>query len=114
MELDISKYTRVFYDICEEVLLYNTINRAIVTLPLKYFSGNGLNSDIIPENEILELKEMGFIDSYDYQEVIHNLYDSFNNFDKMMVSLETNLSCNLNCSYCYQISDTKKKSNYYK
>ena len=96
-EYKLSKYIRIFDDIAEDVILYNTRNRAIIGIPVEFQEGRELN-DIVSDDELKELKDLGFFDSDFVEE--ETIYDSFSS---LIISVETMLACNLACPYCYQI-----------
>lgn len=103
----ISKYSRVFDDIDDDIVIYNTINRSLIALSRSYFIDNYTLVDNIPEDEIDTLRECGFfVDRIDY----NALEQHYETVDTLIISLETLLSCNLSCPYCYQIGNDHSKS----
>jgi uncharacterized protein len=104
--IKISKYSRVFTDIDKDVIVYNTINRGIVSLQKKYFIDNETLSSNIPADELTSLKEMEFVgNDIDFAQSESD-YEEFNT---LIISLETLLACNLACPYCYQIGNNSNK-----
>lgn len=102
----ISKYSRVFTDIDDDIVVYNTINRGLASLPKDYFVDENTLRNNIPEDDLSYIKELGFInDSIDF-DVLRSHYE---NADTLIISLETLLSCNLSCPYCYQIGKSSTK-----
>lgn len=98
----LSKYTRVYYDIDEDIVLYNTINRNVVSLPRAYFHDCNNLIDDIPQDELSELNECGFFADEINFKILEQQYETV---DALIISLETILSCNLRCPYCYQIGN---------
>lgn len=97
--MKLSKYIRKI-DYNENVVLYNSINHAIVQLPSEAFSGDELNNDL--DNEAINaLTEMGYFSISD-SNIAESLRTYLVNEDKLFISVELNLSCNLRCPYCYQ------------
>lgn len=97
--MKLSKYTRKI-DYNENVVLYNSINHAIVKLPSEAFNGDELNNDL--DNEAINaLTEMGYFSISD-SNIAESLRTYLVNEDKLFISVELNLSCNLRCPYCYQ------------
>lgn len=97
--MKLSKYIRKI-DYNENVVLYNSINHAIVQLPSEAFSGDTLNDDL--DNEAMNaLTEMGYFSISD-SDIAESLRTYLVNEDKLFISVELNLSCNLRCPYCYQ------------
>jgi len=93
----LSKYIRIFDDIAEDVILYNSKNRAIIGIPNTFLKERNLER-IMPESELKELEELGFFDEGFTEE--RKEYALCNS---LIVSVETMLACNLACPYCYQI-----------
>ena len=93
----LSKYIRIFDDIAEDVILYNSKNRAIVGIPNSFLKERNIER-IMPESELKELEELGFFDEgFTEERKEYTLCNS------LIVSVETMLACNLACPYCYQI-----------
>lgn len=97
--LKLSRYIKTV-ECDEDVVLYNTINHAIMQLP---------KEAVKERNVIAELDDESFKilhDSYFFEETDQVVEDSLLSFlineKKLFISLELNLSCNLRCPYCYQ------------
>lgn len=102
----LSKFVKVF-DFDNTKVLFNTVNKSIVELNNEYFLNKKQISDNIPKEYIESLCEMGFfIDDLESKKLIT---EAFIKDDKLIISVETTLACNLRCPYCYQGSD--KSSN---
>lgn len=101
---NLSKYTRVFYDIDPDIIVYNTINKAIVSFPRERLV-EGKNLVFEPE-ELVYLKENNFLEGYEDTRRIIKRYEQF---ETLIISLEISLKCNLACPYCYQIGNTSTK-----
>lgn len=99
VDMKLSKYIQKIEN-NENVVLYNSINHAIVELPSEAFSGDELNNDL--DNEAINaLSEMGYLSISD-SNIAESLRTYLVNEDKLFISVELNLSCNLRCPYCYQ------------
>lgn len=95
----LSKYTRVFTDIDTDFIVYNTVNRAIVSIPREKFGSDNHTLQNLEEGEIAYLTDNCFLESnLDLQ----SYADRYNTFDSLIISLELFLHCNLACPYCYQ------------
>lgn len=102
----LSNYARV-YEIDGEYVLFNTINKALVKLQPSYIS-NGEIIDEFPLEYKNMLTEMGyFISDYDAYAMISNVLERDN---KLIISVEVGLSCNMRCPYCYQGQDKIKRT----
>jgi len=101
----ISKHSRIFTDIDDDAILYNSINRAIVSIPQAYLNKNMLNGEI-PNSELVSLQEMGFLEE---ETDVKQVEKEYNEFTNLIISLETLLACNLACPYCYQIGNNSNK-----
>lgn len=99
-----SQYVRIYnFDI--HVLVYNTINGEVLIFP----------RDSISDNAII-----GKLDTQ-FQEYLYKHYflnrvlpwskfeESYNSNNRLLISLETFLSCNLSCPYCYQTNNNHIK-----
>lgn len=105
--MKLSKYVRTInYD--DEVILYNTVDHAMVQLPKEAVNGNELE-DILDDDSVSALKEMGYLVETDT--LIESQMESYLiNRTKLFISVELNLSCNLRCPYCYQAGTHNGKS----
>jgi uncharacterized protein len=101
----LSKYSRIIKNIGEDVILYNSQNRAIVSLPETYFENNIL-TDMISDSELAAINELDFFDN---DAVLAEIEQEYNKFTNLIISLETLLDCNLACPYCYQIGKKSTK-----
>lgn len=57
----LSKYVKIFNDISEEVVLYNSMNRGIVSLSENMIHGRRLDDALFTEEESRSLTEMEFL-----------------------------------------------------
>lgn len=81
-------------------VLYNSFNRAVVELENEYFSNGELIYSRFSDEEVEILEEMDyFISDKDSKDFFNK---SFNEDNKLTISVELTLDCNLRCSYCYQ------------
>ena len=100
-----NQYVRVYeYEV--HVLVYNTITGEIIILPKEYVDGNTITEQIS-----ISLKE------YMYKHYFFNRDLPWDKFRKryeannrLLISLETFLACNLSCPYCYQINNSHLKA----
>ena len=95
----LSKFVKVV-EYNENVVLYNTINQAIVELPLQAVKDGEIVADI-DEESLGALRESFFLCETD-SEITNALPLYLINEKKLFISIELNLSCNLRCPYCYQ------------
>lgn len=86
---------------CDEVILYNSRNRAIVSFPNKYIVWPYITT-LCPSEYINSLCELDFFD-----ESIDDIDEILDDNSNLIISIETMLSCNLACPYCYQIGNKK-------
>ena len=97
--LALSKYSRVFADIDTDNIVYNTINKAIVSIPKDKFSDENFGLHDLKTEEVTYLRENLFLKgTLDLQ----SYANSYSKFDSLIISLELFLHCNLACPYCYQ------------
>lgn len=99
--MKLSNYIRTYDFNTDSIVLLNTIDKSIVELEKKYFKDN--NTEIIddlPKDIYTTLDEMGYFikDS----EATKLITASMLKDDKLIISVETTLGCNLRCPYCYQ------------
>lgn len=105
--MKLSRYVRCVEE-SNESLLYNTVNHSIVQLPKEaVYKGELL--DVLDEESISALREMGFLEDTD-DSIVQNLSSYFLNNKKLFISIELNLSCNLRCPYCYQAGEHNGKN----
>ncbi len=102
----ISKYSRIFTDIDDDVIVYNTINKAIISIPRHCITEGLFLNENISKEEINYLKQNDFIEGWCDLDSIMNQYEKF---ETLIISLELFLQCNLSCPYCYQIGNTSKR-----
>lgn len=104
--MKLSKYVRIVPYNDEEVLVYNTVNHSIIELP-SFFTKDTNLEEYIDQESICVLRDMEFLETSD--SIIENKIEEYViNKNKLFVSLELNLSCNLRCPYCYQLEKGKK------
>lgn len=97
--MKLSKYVKTIeHD--EEVVLYNTINHAVIELPKQVVENKKIIADIDDES-VEMLRESLFFCETD-SKVFESLPSYLLNDKKLFISIELNLSCNLRCPYCYQ------------
>lgn len=105
--MKLSKYVRTI-NYNDEVILYNTVDHAMVQLPKVAVKGNELE-DILDDDSVSALRKMGYLVETDT--LIESQMESYLiNRTKLFISVELNLSCNLSCPYCYQAGTHNGKS----
>jgi len=104
--MKLSKYVRLIPFNEDEVIMYDSIGHSVVTLPKDYVIENSCLSDDCDEESVSVLSEMGYFLS-DIDPVI--LKSRIINDEKLFISLELNLSCNMRCPYCYQSGADKSR-----
>ncbi len=97
--IEISKYVKTYKVHNDEIILYNTTNRSIISLSPNMISDRHFIEEELTVDDLNELKEMGFIQS---ENIMNDLQSSYSASNTLIISLETVLSCNLACPYCYQ------------
>ena len=104
--MELSKYVKIIsYN--DKVILYNTVTHSMVQLPQEAVNGSALK-DIIDDESIATLREMGYLAETDT--IIEKRIESYLiNKNKLFISVELNLSCNLRCPYCYQAGEHNGK-----
>ena len=103
--MKISKYSRI-YDIKDDYVLFNTINKSIIKIDSKYIMNNCILDDF-PTEYVNVLKNMGF---FIKDEEVENQIDVILDRDKkLIISVEVGLGCNMRCPYCYQGNDKISK-----
>ena len=103
----LSKYCRVFDDIERDNVIYNSVNKGIVSMHKDRFIEGRTLSGLVTEAEIDYLKQNNFLEGELDLEYIRNRYERF---DTLIISLELFLHCNLSCPYCYQIGNTTRQT----
>jgi len=106
--LKLSSYARVLPNNLDEVILFNTIDKSIVSIEKKYIdeTEKTLRASL-PEDYFHVLSDMGFfISDEEGEKIAANYYETD---DRLIISVETGLACNLRCPYCYQ-GDEKNNS----
>ena len=101
-----SKFVRQ-YDWLDKKVLLNTYNKALVMIDKEYMENDTLNESF-PDEYITSLEQMGFFISDDCANDL--IGQAIRKDRKLMLSVETSLSCNMRCPYCYQGSHNKPKS----
>lgn len=102
-----NKYIKLFEYNTEEVILFNTVNRAILLFPNEFIKNNSLIKET-PNDFIEVLQEMDFFLSE--EKIKEHLDTIINNNDRLVISIETTLLCNLKCPYCYQANTLRNKN----
>lgn len=97
--MKLSRYVRCF-TYGEDVLLYNTVDHGIIQLPASVMTSNEIRNDLDSES-ITALRDMGYLSDTDLA-IQEKLSSYLINTEKLFISVELNLSCNLRCPYCYQ------------
>lgn len=101
----LSQYARI-YRFEEHALIYNTINGEIIILP-KY----GIVDNAISEHVANSVRKYMF-EHYFFDRVLpwKKFEERFESNNRLLISLETFLACNLSCPYCYQINNNHVKT----
>ena len=100
----LSRYIRLYY-FDNKCILYNTKNCVCVIVPKKLIEGErSLATDDVTKIHFLESHSF-FIDR-----VEKNDCDRYFSQDTLFVSIETSLSCNFSCPYCYQTNNQYGKN----
>lgn len=102
----LSKYCRVFTNLDEDNIIYNSVNKAIVSMPKDYFIGEKVLRQEITKSEIEYLRQNDYLEG-DLD--IDSIAERYEKFDTLIISLELFLNCNLSCPYCYQIGNSSTK-----
>lgn len=98
--LILSQYVRI-YTFEDHALIYNTINGEIIILPIDGIKG-GVVSKQLEDSVKGYMYKHYFLD----RELPWNKFEEqFESNDRLLISLETFLACNLSCPYCYQINN---------
>lgn len=100
-----NQYVRI-YEFDVHVLIYNTINGETIILPKEYINGNEI-SELLAEPVREYLQKYYFSDRALPWDKFQQCFESTN---RLLISLETSLACNLSCPYCYQINNTYKRT----
>jgi len=98
--MQISKYVKEI-ELDEDIILFHTVEHSMLVLPKELVVSHEID-DGIDEESKQTLDEMGYLANRD-KIIESNLATYFINEDKLFISLELNLSCNLRCPYCYQL-----------
>lgn len=102
---ELNKFVRT-YRFEKHALIYNTINGEIIILPQ-----NGLINLAISDNISNLVKEYMYKHYFlDRDLPWHSFEDRFESNNRLLISLETFLACNLSCPYCYQINNNHDKA----
>lgn len=102
------KYVRFFNN--EGITtVYNSQNRAIVKIPSELLQESILKENILCQQDLETISNLGFFDSSD--EINESIKVHYEAENRLIISLETSLSCNLKCPYCYQQKSIRKKEN---
>ena len=98
--MKLSNYIRTYDIKTDSKILFNTIDKSVVELEKQYFNNADGLVDNIPNDIYMALKDMGyFLSDLEAQQIIKNCLEKD---DKLIISVETTLGCNLRCPYCYQ------------
>jgi len=101
----LSRYVRI-YKFEGQTLIYNTINGDIIILPDIYISEN-----VISDSLADSIKKYMFNHLFlDCELPWTKFEERFESNNRLLISLETFLACNLSCPYCYQINNNHQKS----
>lgn len=95
----LSKYIRIVDETEFEVIIYNTVNRGILSINQENVNKKDMTLVGLNEEDLSTLREMEFIEGSVDLAQKKELYENENS---LVVSLETLLACNLSCPYCYQ------------
>ncbi len=101
-----SKFVRQ-YDWSDKRVLFNTYNKALVMIDGECMENDTLKESF-PAEYSASLEQMGFFISDDYADDL--IGQAIKRDKKLMLSVETSLSCNMRCPYCYQGSQNKLNS----
>lgn len=95
----LSKYTFDFDYDDENIILYNSLNRATVLINCEQLNGRNFHGD---NDEVSELNKLGFF--WSETVALKHITSTYNNFlsNRLEVIIELTENCNLNCTYCYQ------------
>lgn len=106
--MKLSNYIRIYEYNDDYKIILNTIDKSIVELEKQYFKNeNDELIDDLPNDIYSALSDMGyFISDEEAKELIKT---SMLKDDKLIISVEATLGCNLNCPYCYQGSNKESK-----
>lgn len=90
----LSKYVRWFPQDGDDGILYNSRNRAVLTMDKEFINWPFVSSSCPPD--YIEV-----LDNYEFfNESVNSLHEDEEG--KLVISIETMLACNLSCPYCYQ------------
>ena len=103
----LSKYVKII-EYNENSILYNTIKHSIIMLPKYVIKGREIIEEFIDKESTEAIAQMGFF-NFDDKKIEANISEYLIKNEKLFISVELNLSCNLRCPYCYQLG--KKKAN---
>lgn len=100
--MKLSNYVRVLNTNSKSMVLLNTIDKSIVELERKYFqvSNNYELIDTLPDDIYNALNNMGYF--IDDNKAVDLIKTALQRDEKLIISVETTLGCNLRCPYCYQ------------
>lgn len=84
-----------------EVILYNTLNSALVVIP------NDISK--LSSSDLSSMDEMGFFDTDEEANIKAVDFLTNTHIDMFSVILEMTANCNFKCSYCYQNEWDKRK-----
>ena len=99
----LSKYVQSYKVSEEDALLYDSVKGNAFLIKSHLISVDG--SNVVASKEIEEFLRLRICDVPDKKEV-RGVYESKN---KLYISLETFLRCNLACPYCYQVNNSYSK-----
>lgn len=97
--MKLSKYVKIIEN-TDDMVLYNSVNQAIIELPKEAVENNEIVAEL-DEESVVALRDSLFLSDTD-PDVVSSLPEYLINKDKLFISIELNLSCNLRCPYCYQ------------
>lgn len=84
----------------KDTILYHSATHAVLSLPNECVKSETFSRDL-DEESLSALSEMGFFSIGD-KKIAEQAEQHLVNLDKLFISLELNLNCNLRCPYCYQ------------
>lgn len=103
--LTLSQYVRI-YRFEEHALIYNTINGEVIILPIDSVEDNAVSGQL--DESVKEYMYKHYF--LDRELPWDKFEEQFESNDRLLISLETFLACNLSCPYCYQINNNHLKT----
>ena len=109
LKMEVRKMSNYVFPIPLEngnVALYNSVNASLVELQSEQINKNKIITSSLPEEDIFSLEDMGYFISK--EDAIKHLSGSYDDNNKLTISVEITDCCNLRCPYCYQGDHTKR------